>query len=134
MVFRIAAGCRLSTAEKLSTTALVVALSILANTTNPVVRSTSVPTDERLPAPLIKIAFPMAWDEAILDLWRPEYGCSACQGFDYGDQRHGYEVCALDCGGVGRRPARVLAHRADVDRSRCRWSRERRFFQSCRAT
>jgi hypothetical protein len=39
LVLRIAAGSRLSTAAKLSTTALVVALSILASTTKPLVRS-----------------------------------------------------------------------------------------------
>ena len=54
MVLRIAADSQLSTAEKLTTTALVVALSILANTTKPVVRSTGVPTKERFPAPLIR--------------------------------------------------------------------------------
>jgi hypothetical protein len=72
MVLRIAAGSRLSTAEKLSTTALVVALSILARTTNPVVRSTSVPTEERLPAPLDQVGLPVTRDEAILDLWRAD--------------------------------------------------------------
>jgi hypothetical protein len=51
---RLPAGSRLNTAEKLSMTSLVVALSILASTTKPVVRSTSVPTDERLPAPLMR--------------------------------------------------------------------------------
>ena len=56
MVLRLAAGSRLRTAEKLSMAALVVALSIFAKTTNPVVRSTSVRTDERLPTPLIKSA------------------------------------------------------------------------------
>ena len=53
-LLRITAGSRLSTAKKLSTTVLVVALSILASTTKPVARSTSVPTEERLPAPLIR--------------------------------------------------------------------------------
>ena len=48
------AGSRLSTVTKRSTTAMLVALYLLASITKPVVRSTSVPTDVRLPAPLIR--------------------------------------------------------------------------------
>jgi len=50
----------------------VVALSILASTTNPVVRSTSVLTEERLPAPSIRSPSQWAGDGAVLDLWRPD--------------------------------------------------------------
>src|SRR5471030_308954 len=54
MDLRSSAGWRLSTAEKLSMTERVPALSILASTTKRVVRSTKVPTEERLPSPLIR--------------------------------------------------------------------------------
>src|SRR5471030_2285 len=58
--------------DRTATTVLVVALSILASTTNTVERSTSDLTEERLKAPSNRKPSQWAGDGAVLDLWRPD--------------------------------------------------------------
>lgn len=72
MVLRIAAGSRFSTAEKLSATALEVALSILASTTKPGGALDQRADRGAVASALDQVAFPVTRNEAILDLCRAD--------------------------------------------------------------